>query len=456
MGVRDLAGFRGTVVWRGEDTYERTRRAMLWNGWKPDRYPELIARATSTEDVVHAVRFAARGGLRVAVRGGGHSWCGSPVRDGMLLDLSGLGGIAVDASARTASIRPATSNRELAATLTAHGLSFPVGHGGDVPASGYLLAGGIGWNSRVLGPACRSVREVEVVTADGEVVRANSRENPGLFWAARGAGPGFPGAMTRFEIELHPLPAAMTATTHVYALADLDVVADFAAELCPRLPARVEPSVLLAPSPEGVAPQPEGRVVILSATAFTDTAGDAAADLAPLESCPAAGRALLRRSGIPTSFAVLHGGSGLWPEGHRYAADTAWSGADLREVLSRCHKAVSTAPSSGSLVLVTPDPLPDDAATAPDMAFSMRDRVLVSCYAIWQGAVGDKSNNAWLRAAMAELEPATTGHYVAEADLPAAPSRAARSFSEPCWRRIEELRARVDPGGVFHTFLGHG
>ena len=118
----------GVTVWRGDPGYEETRRRMVWNERTPDRYPDVIVTVTSDADVVAAVKLARARGLRISVRAGGHSWIGTSLRDGgMLIDLSRLNGVTVDAAARTAVAQPAIKNTELVAALSPYGLAFPAG-----------------------------------------------------------------------------------------------------------------------------------------------------------------------------------------------------------------------------------------------------------------------------------------------------------------------------------------
>ena len=155
----------------------------------------------------------------------GTSWQGTSVRDGgMLIDLSRLTDVRVDPDSRTASVQPGGRGRELNNLLEPHGLMFPTGHCPGVGIGGFLLQGGWGWNSRLLGPACMGVDAVEVVTAEGELIRADATQHSDYLWAARGAGPGFFGIVTRFEIRAHPRPAAMLGSGYVYPLALLDEV----------------------------------------------------------------------------------------------------------------------------------------------------------------------------------------------------------------------------------------
>jgi FAD/FMN-containing dehydrogenase len=453
MCTEDRRAVRGPVVRRGERDYEPTRRAMLWNARKPERYPELIVTATSRDDVRAAVWMARVRGMRVAVRGGGHSWCGTPLRDGgMLIDLSALRDVDIDPASRSAWLGPVVSNRALVAALAEHGLCFPVGHCGQVVASGYLLAGGFGWNTRAWGPACLSVLEIEMVDARGDVVRASERENAELFWAARGAGAGFFGVVTRYRIGLYPLPRAIVTTSAMFAPGDWPEAARWASALGETLDPTAEPGLILTTPPPGVA-SPATKVAIVSVTAFADTGEQAAAVLAPVEGCPLLGRALAHEAATPTTFdALFDVAEAFWPEGRRYAADTAWTNADLGDVVAGLRDVVLAAPSRESLVLATPSPNPPGIARCSDAAFAVRGRTLLDCYAVWRRPAEDEANETWLRDATAVLDPVTAGHYVGETDLTAAPTRAARCYPEHTWRRLRELRAQLDPDGVFHTY----
>ena len=114
--------------------------------------------------------------------------------------------MTIDAGAMTARVQPGCRGNDLVAALAEHDLFFPAGHCIGVAVGGYLLQGGFGWNGRVHGPACMSVEAIDVVTADGETVRASATEHPDLLWAARGAGPGFFGAVTAFHLRVYPQP----------------------------------------------------------------------------------------------------------------------------------------------------------------------------------------------------------------------------------------------------------
>ena len=393
------SAIEGPVVWRGDEHYEATRQSMLWNALKPDRYPEAIVSVASDADVVAAVELARSRDLQVAVRAGGHSWVGSPLRDGtLLIDLSSLRELVVDEAARTAAVQPVVTSARLAEALAARGLAFPVGHCPSVGISGFLLSGGLGWNSGTWGPACLSLQAIDVVTPDGELVHADEEQNAELLWAARGAGPGFPGVVTRFHIALQPLPRAITSSTYVYALSELEQVAEWASEVVNSLPPTVELTILLAPSTPPVESGPDGRTLIVAATAFEDSAEEAAAALAPLEGSPVLDRALARQVNEPSPFDVLFRDfGGLWREGRRYASDNVWADADFTDILPRLHAQLDDAPSpeSFAFAVVAPEPAADaPEEELPDMAFSMVGRAFVACYAMWEEEADDAANLA--------------------------------------------------------------
>ncbi len=232
-------GFEGAAFRRGEVGYEDARRGAVWNARTPERFPDRIVIAESEADVVRAVLEAGEEDMRIGVRSGGHSWAGNHLRDGgMLLDLSRMRAIELDQGAMTATVQPGCPGNELLVALGEKELFFPAGHCVGVAVGGYLLQGGYGWNGRVHGPACMSVHAIDVVTADGELVRADSQQNADLLWAARGSGPGFFGAVTRFHVGLVPKPKVVANGLLPYELDVLEDVFRWAHEIGPRSRAR--------------------------------------------------------------------------------------------------------------------------------------------------------------------------------------------------------------------------
>jgi len=196
------AGFGGEVIHPGDACYEERRR--VWNG-SIDRHPALIARCAGVADVIAAVRVARTAGLRVAVRSGGHSFPGLSVcDDGLVIDLSLMKGVRVDPEARVAWAQAGVLLGELDRETQAFGLAVPAGIVTHTGLAGLTLGGGIGWLMRKFGLTIDQLVSVEMVTAEGEFVKASEKENADLFWGVRGAGGNF-GIVTEFEFELNPL-----------------------------------------------------------------------------------------------------------------------------------------------------------------------------------------------------------------------------------------------------------
>lgn len=441
----------GDVIARNDEEYEGTRQASVWNALKPDRYPDLIARATSVDDVVETVRFARERGLKLAVRGGGHSYVGASVRDGgVLLDLSALRELSVDAAAMTVSCQPAVTGLELSRALGDHGLGFPGGHCPSVALSGYILNGGIGWNPGVWGPATHSVRALELVTANGDVVVASEDENDDLFWAARGAGPSFPAVVTRYELQAHRLPRAITMSVYSYPLVDLAEIGDWVADIVPTLAPELELAIHVSTSRET-----GEKALTLFGVAWVDSEAEAASVLAPLDGCPALERASARHVGLPASFETLYEAmDAAAPGGFRYAVDTLWSAAPPGEVFPLLGERFAEAPSSRSLIaMVFGSPVAPAAPPPPQIAYAPLSGFLVLAYGIWDDPGADADNAAWVRDTFAAIEAGGVGHFVGESDL-TVPGRLERSYTPEAWARVQEIRARRDPDGLFHGPLG--
>jgi len=210
-GIVDLApealqsfksAFKGRVLTAEDAEYEETRK--VWNAMI-DRRPGLLARCTGTVDVVQAVRFARQHGLLCSVRGGGHNIAGLAVCEGgLMIDMSLLRGVWVDPVRRTAQAQAGCTLADVDRETQLHGLAAVLGFVSATGIAGLTVGGGFGYLTRRHGWTCDNLVSMEVVTADGRVLRACADEHADLFWALRGGGGNF-GIVTSFEYRLHPV-----------------------------------------------------------------------------------------------------------------------------------------------------------------------------------------------------------------------------------------------------------
>src|SRR6476646_1961592 len=202
------AGLRGRIVGRDDAEYDEARK--LWNG-SIDRRPSLIARCAGVADVMSAVKFARKHGVPTTIRSGGHSFPGlSAVDDAFMIDLGALKGIRVDPATRTARVQAGVLLGELDRETQAFGLAVPSGIVTHTGVAGLTLGGGIGWIMRKHGLTVDQLVSMDVVTADGEFVKASEDENPDLFWGLCGGGGNF-GIVTEFEFNCVPLGTQVLA-----------------------------------------------------------------------------------------------------------------------------------------------------------------------------------------------------------------------------------------------------
>ncbi len=237
MGALDIAGlqdgFRGELLRPEDSSYEAARK--VWNG-SINRYPALIARCAGVADVIAAVKFAKDNGLLVAVRGGGHSFPGLSMCDGgIVIDLGLMKGIRVDPHSRTVKAQAGVLLGELDRETQAFGMAVPSGVVTHTGLSGLTLGGGINWLQRKYGLAIDQLLSVDLITAEGEFVKASASENKDLFWGVRGGGGNF-GIVTEFEFRLNPVGLTVLAGPIFWPIEDSPNVLRFYREWIAEVP----------------------------------------------------------------------------------------------------------------------------------------------------------------------------------------------------------------------------
>jgi FAD/FMN-containing dehydrogenase len=438
-----------SLLQRDAPGYEAARLAAVWNGFKPERYPKAIALAHTVDDVVEAVRYAREHDLKVKARSGGHSWTASSVRDGaLLIDLSKLDRIEFDPATATAVVEPGVRGRELNALLADHGLFFPSGHCPTVGLGGFLLQGGWGWLSRVLGPACMSVVAVDVVTAEGELIHADEHENTDWLWAARGSGAGYFGVVVRFHLHCHPRPKAIWEAHHVYPMEVRDELLTWAMHDEPSFPDELE-FAIMATTPRG----PLGEIVdgpaalIVMCSVMSDSDAEAKAALELLDRCPVRDRAHVALPAQPRSFVELYDGpDSVEQEGYCWGADGMWTNAGPEEIVPAVATLFDTIPSPASHVFW----YAWREQELPEAAISVQGSLYLAAFSGWTDPAQDDEMLAWPVDRMRELERFSRGIQLADENLLRRP---ARFLTDENAQRLATLREQYDPEGRFLSYL---
>jgi hypothetical protein len=281
--LRDLGdSFRGALVGPGEGDYDEQRK--IWNG-SINRRPALIVRCAGVADVIAAVRFARATGLAAAVRGGGHSFPGLSLCDGgVVIDLGLMKGIRVDPEARTARVQAGVLWGELDRETQAFGLATTGGIVTHTGVAGLTLGGGIGWLQRKYGLTIDQLLSVDLVTADGEFVKASAVENPDLFWGLRGGGGNF-GIVTEFEFKLHPVGPIVLAGPIFWPIEKSPDVLRFYRDWIAEAPDELMTIVVhrKAPPLPFVPPELHGELVVIVACCYAGPVDEAEKVVRPLK-----------------------------------------------------------------------------------------------------------------------------------------------------------------------------
>ncbi|BBX48219.1 FAD-binding oxidoreductase [Mycobacterium cookii] len=437
------------TFFRGADGYEAARRGTVWNGILPQRFPDAIVQACDADDVVATIRYARAHGHRVGIRSGGHSWTASHLRDGgVLLDVSRLDHCDVDVDRMTARVGPGKVASDFANELDAQGLFFPSGHCEGIRLGGYLLQGGYGWNSKVLGPACESVLGLEVVTADGETLYCDPQQHADLYWAARGSGPGFFGVVTSFTLRLHRRPPVLGTCLYMYPVEVADEVFGWGRSISGEIDDRVELQILTSRN----APEagPDVPTIAIASPVFADSEEDAAKALSILGSCPVIDRATVNVPYLPTTLANWYAAVMMkYPAGHRYSVDNMFTSASADELLPGIRTIIETLPPHPShFVFAGWKP----SADRSDMVYGVEDDVYLGLYTAWLDPADDARYGDWARSNMAAMSHLATGISLADENLA---HRAGRFIAEPNLARLQQVRAAYDPDGMFHSWQAH-
>jgi FAD/FMN-containing dehydrogenase len=439
-----MSQFTGRFVRAGEAGFDEAAIGRVFNHRRPSRRPAAVLAAADVADVVAGVKLAVSEGWQVAVRSGGHSWPAWSVRDqALLIDLGAFTGISYDEATGIVTAGPAVrGGSDLDPFLAARGRFFAGGHCPTVGIGGFLLQGGMGWNCRGWGWAAESIESMDVVTADGELVRCSEEENADLFWAARGSGPGFFGVVTSFRLKTRARYRELTQSTYVYPREAIPEVLDWLYTARHEVPDMVE-LVAVGITPPGL--DYEGSVLVVDAVSFDG----GPSSLAALDTCPAA--ALVSKVAQPTTIADLRAEQiRANPEGHRYVVDNAYLEGPAESLVPALVPAFGELPTVKSFSLwfdLTHLP----RRPLPDMAQSLQTDLYFATYVVDSDPSQDGLCRSWVDDTMARLEPYSPGVYLGDSDFTARP---APFMSDDAWARFRSVRSSRDPNGLFAGYLG--
>jgi hypothetical protein len=424
--------------------FEAAAVSGIFNQRRPSPRPAAVLRAAGVADVAAGVRLARAEGLRVAVRAGGHSWAAWSLReDTLLIDLAAFTRMSYDPGTSMVTAGPAIrGGTDLDPFLASRGRFFAGGHCPTVGLGGFLLQGGMGWNCRGWGWAAESIDALQVVTADGDVAWCDETENADLFWAARGAGPGFFGVVTAFRLRTRQRYRELTQTTHVYPA---EVAADVLGWLH-QARHDVPPSVelvavgLTPPLPPDV--RHPGPVLVLDGVSFDG----GPESLRALDSCPVAGKALLRKIAQPVTIGELRAEQiRANPEGHRYTVDNAYLAGPTGALIPALAPAFTDLPTAKSFSLWF-DLAHLPARPLPDMALSVQGDLYFATYVVGEDQSHDAACRSWVDDTMRRLQPFSAGCYLGDSDLTVRPGR---FMSDEAAGRLRRIRAARDPDRLF-------
>ena len=443
-----LAAFRdtfaGQVILPNDPGYDAAR--VVWNGMI-DRRPAIVVRPTGAADVLSSVRFAREQDLLVSVRSGGHSVAGySTCDDGIVIDLSRMGGVRIDPEKRIARAHGGALLAELDHEAQAFGLVCPVGVVSHTGVAGLTLGGGMGRLMRRYGLTIDNLLSVDLVTADGRLVHASEDENADLFWGMRGAGPNF-GIVTSFEFRLHPLEPVVTFGIVAYPVERAHDAVALYRDFVDSSPDDVFGSFTVGPAPESeFPPDIAGRPIVYVGGMHSGATNEGERRLGRLRSL---GSPVVDTIRPQRYLAVQQEGDQSMAWGHRFYMKSGFTPSLPDELVDAAVDAVADAPgdcnfgvwSWGRAIAQ----VPDDA-----MAFTGREAAFyVGAEMFWDDPALDDAHRDWGRNLMAAIMPFTMeGRYVNDA-IESGEDVVRSIYGDRKYERLVALKRQWDPDNVF-------
>jgi FAD/FMN-containing dehydrogenase len=439
---------RGPLLQPGDPEFDAAR--SVWNAMI-DRRPALIVRCAGVDDVVAGVNAARVHGLPLSIKGGGHNIAGLAVSEGgLMLDMSQLRGVQVDPARRLARAEPGCLLGDVDRETQAHGLAAVLGFVSATGCAGLTLGGGFGYLTRRFGWTTDNLASIDLVIADGRIVRASEDENSDLFWGLCGGGSNF-GVATSFEYRLHPVGPDIVAGAVAWRGEEAASVLELYRSIAIEAPRELScvASLRLAPPAPWIAKEVHGKPIVALFVCYTGRLEDADRLLAPIKGFGSPVGDILQRRTYIAQQSLL---DATQPKGRRYY----WKSEYLRSyepaLLTRAIEQASRIVSPHSAILIFPIDGALNELSEDHSAVGNRDAVAVlNIAASWEGAAGDQANIDWARSAWRDLRQFSTGgtyiNFLTEEEGDER-TRAAYRTNYP---RLAQLKAIWDPGNLFHT-----
>lgn len=438
-------GFGGEVILPTDQRYEAAR--VLWNG-AVDKRPAEILRPRKTEDVAKAILSARDRGLELAIRCGGHSIPGHSMSDGgMTIDLAAMNDVEVDPNVRRARVGGGALLSDVGRATAPHALSIPYGQISHTGVGGLTLGGGLGWLMRRYGLTLDSVRGVELVTANGEILNANEEENTDLFWAVRGGGGNF-GVVTRFDFELHPHGPEVLAGMVIHPLDRAADAIRFSRDFMEDAPDELNlMEVLMTAPPEAPFPaELQGRPALALTLVYVGDPDEGEQIVRPLREYGSPALDLLGR--MPP-LAVQTMLDETAPHGMQNYNKMHWLNELPDAAIDDLVRVHAEVPSPMSLVMTARMGGAISRVPAGATAFGHRDahRLLWVVSSWWEGDEDEQIE--WCRDVFDSMAPYSSGGVYVNALDQEGPSRVRAAYGESVWRRLGVVKDRWDPDNVF-------
>src|SRR5580704_4967624 len=436
--------FRGDLLRPGDGEYDGARG--IWNGMVARR-PGLIARCADVADVKLAVRAATAAGVLTAIRCGGHSLAGfSTCDDGLVIDLSRMWAVSVDAQTRRARFEGGCLLGDIDRATQKVGLAFPAGVVSHTGAAGLVLGGGTGWLNRLHGLSCDNVTGFTLVVADGSVVHANAKENPDLFWALRGGGGNF-GVVTEFEVHLHPMSSFLFGAGMCFG-EDIPAIVQHWRYFMPHAPDNLRwgISLTIAPHTENIPAHLRGRPAASQGLLWVGDLEEGRAYVdRGLSLCNTGAVTKRELSFLSLQTMADH----EFPHGRRYYTKSGYYKSLADEDIQRMVQALATIPSPASQIELSYLGGAAGRVPASETAFGDRSSpFIVNLLGNWSDAADDAVNIAWVRGLFAELRPSMTPGVYVNFMSGDEQDRVPEAYRER-WDRLVDVKTHYDPNNFF-------